>query len=436
MGNNRISMERLMTTTTAEKTAAAEAPKEAQTKGAVAVFQKPRLPYHPAIEERFGVKAAEWKALVEAVFPLAQSVDSVVLALSYCKARKLDPFKRVVHIVPIWDKNYVAPNGKKGRYVDTIWPGIGELRTTAFRTKQYAGADVCQFGPMMERTFTSELDNGERRNITVKFAEWAQLTVYRMIDGQRVPIPGPRVYWLETYSRMGRTELPNEMWQKRPIGQHEKCAEAAALRRAFPEELGDEHIDDEAGAHFGPDHAKDVNPRPTRSDAPESAEAVPPEPAHHEFVTVDFEGNVETHPFPPAAISALRELFRDAVRRGPDAIAAAMENNSEALAALRMVGEIAVVDQLEAMLQAGAATQKLAGTKAEPQEPEPPSPRERKRAEWPPRVEFLKKRLRSMGPQEREAFLAADPDIAFIEAYRTADWEAIKQIHDEMLERK
>src|SRR5690348_581336 len=96
-----------MNTATAEQTATTSSPVEHKSKGDVAVFQKPRLPYHPAIEERFGVKAAEWKALVEAVFPLAQSVDSVVLALSYCKARKLDPFKRVVHIVPIWDKNYV-----------------------------------------------------------------------------------------------------------------------------------------------------------------------------------------------------------------------------------------------------------------------------------------------------------------------------------------
>src|SRR6185369_500402 len=31
-----------------------------------------------------------------------------------------------------------------------------------------------------------------------------------------------------------------KMWQERPEGQLEKCAEAAALRRAFPEEIGNE----------------------------------------------------------------------------------------------------------------------------------------------------------------------------------------------------
>ena len=32
----------------------------------VAKFEPPRLPYHPAIQERFVVRASEWKALVGA----------------------------------------------------------------------------------------------------------------------------------------------------------------------------------------------------------------------------------------------------------------------------------------------------------------------------------------------------------------------------------
>jgi len=35
------------------------------------------------------------------------------------------------------------------------------------------------------------------------------------------------------------------MWAKRPRGQLEKCAEAAALRRAFPEEIGNEYAAEE-----------------------------------------------------------------------------------------------------------------------------------------------------------------------------------------------
>jgi phage recombination protein Bet len=232
---------------------------------ALATIQPPRLPYPKGLEERFGVDRASWKALVEAVFPAAKTPDSVVLALSYCKARRLDPFKRVVHIVPIWDS-------ESSSMKETVWPGIAEHRTTAFRTKAYAGADPAAFGEMIERTFEGPTKKGQVK-ATVRFPEWCQLTVYRLIDGQRVPVPGPRVYWLETYSRMGRTEVPNDMWQKRPSGQIEKCAEAAALRRAFPEELGDEATVEEAGAF---DHApmKDVTPPP----APTREQFTAPEP--------------------------------------------------------------------------------------------------------------------------------------------------------------
>lgn len=198
----------------------------------VAAIPPPRLPYHPEIEKRFGVTKAEWKALVEAVFPLATSTNSIVLALSYCKARKLDPFKKNIHIVPIW-------NSQLNKMVDTIWPGIGELRTTAFRTSQYAGRGDTLFGPDVTEKVGS---------VEITYPEWAQVTVQRMVGTQVVSFAGPKVYWKETYSSAKRNDAtPNSMWLRRPRGQLDKCAEAAALRAAFPEELGNEHIDDEIG---------------------------------------------------------------------------------------------------------------------------------------------------------------------------------------------
>jgi phage recombination protein Bet len=189
-----------------------------------------RLPYHPQIKRDFDVDAQQWKALVEAVWPLAKSQSSVLMALSYCKARQLDPFKRVVHIVPVWS---TEANGM----VETVWPGIAELRTTAFRTGTYAGREPSDFGPDVTQTVGKT---------TITYPDWAQVTVYRMVHGQRVPFPGPRVYWRETYSSKRRDDpSPNSMWEKRPRGQLDKCAEAAALRAAFPEELGGEYSSDE-----------------------------------------------------------------------------------------------------------------------------------------------------------------------------------------------
>ena len=111
-------------TPTAEATGAA---KPALSKGQLVALKPPRLPYHEAVEERFGIDRAGWKALVEAIYPNAETAVAIVMALSYCRARNLDPFKRPVHIVPMWSS--VA-----GKMIERVWPGISELRTTAFRT--------------------------------------------------------------------------------------------------------------------------------------------------------------------------------------------------------------------------------------------------------------------------------------------------------------
>ena len=204
--------------------------------GANAHFDAPRLPWHPAIEDRYEITRGEWKVLVEAIFPNARTSDSVVMAIAYCKSRDLDIMKRPVNIVPMWDS-------AKRTYVETVWPSIGELRTTACRTGEYAGCDEVEFGPMVEQTFKGNVKIGnEWKDVekTVSFPEWARLTVYKIVKGQRCPFVGPKVYWLEAYAKMGGSSVPNNMWTSRTNGQLEKCAEAAALRRAFPEEVGND----------------------------------------------------------------------------------------------------------------------------------------------------------------------------------------------------
>jgi phage recombination protein Bet len=253
-----------------------------QTNEVVAAIPPPRLPYHPEIETRFGVTRAQWKALVEAVFPLATSTNSIVLALSYCKARNLDIFKRNVHIVPIW-------NSQLNKMVDTIWPGIGELRTTAFRTREYAGRGDTLFGPDV----TEKIGNAE-----VTYPEWAQVTVNRLVNGEAVSFAGPRVYWKETYATAKRNDAtPNSMWLRRPRGQLDKCAEAAALRAAFPEEIGNEHTDDEVGVAAASPLTEVVPSQPTQGvSALESKLGLMPEaPTEH----VDDEGEIHDGPLVP-----------------------------------------------------------------------------------------------------------------------------------------
>ena len=77
--------------------------------------------------------------LVQAIFPSVQSAESFILPLDYCRARNLEIMKKPVNIVPIWST-------KLGRYVETIWPSINEIETTASRTKEWAGMDPPKWG--------------------------------------------------------------------------------------------------------------------------------------------------------------------------------------------------------------------------------------------------------------------------------------------------
>lgn len=175
------------------------------------------------------ISGQTWKVIKETVYPGATD-ESALMVFDYCKVRNLDVLKHPVHIVPIYDS-------KKKCMVDTVWQGISELRTTAMRTGQYAGCDETIYGP----DITQKVGNVE-----LTFPEWAQVTVYRMVAGQRVPFHGGKVRWLETVSTT-KDGNPNSMWKQRPYGQIEKCAEAAALRKAFPEELGNEYCAEEMG---------------------------------------------------------------------------------------------------------------------------------------------------------------------------------------------
>jgi len=203
-----------------------------------------RLPIVGSVADELGVNAMQWRVLVDQVFPNAKSAEAIALALTYCKARNLDVFKRPVHIVPMW-------SSALNRMVETVWPGIAEVRTTAVRTGAYAGIDEVAYGPMIERTFEGEREKWENNRkvgtehvkLETRFPEFASVVVYRMVEGQRCAF-NAKVYWEEAFAS-DKAGLPNTMWQKRPRGQLDKCVEAAALRKAFPEELGNTYVAEE-----------------------------------------------------------------------------------------------------------------------------------------------------------------------------------------------
>ena len=66
--------------------------------------------------------------------------------------------------------------------------------------------------------------------------EWCRVTVYRFINGERCAFSHTE-YFTEACATTKDGNL-NSVWSKRPRGQLAKCAEAGALRKAFPDELG------------------------------------------------------------------------------------------------------------------------------------------------------------------------------------------------------
>ena len=146
-------------------------------------------------------------------------VGSVKMVLGYCKAAGLDPMQKSVHIVQMWDKN-----SKSMR--DVVMPGIGLYRTQAARSGQYAGVTDPEFGPEITESVGG---------VSITFPAWCKVTVKRLLGNQIVEFSA-REFWKENYATAGKdSQSPNAMWKKRPYGQVAKCAEAQALRKAFPE---------------------------------------------------------------------------------------------------------------------------------------------------------------------------------------------------------
>lgn len=235
----------------------------------VVALKPSRLPLNPAIAKQFDITSDQWRVLVDQLFPSAKTIESVMMALSYCRQRNLDIFKKPVHIVPMW-------SSAVGGMVETVWPGIAEVRTTAARTGEYAGIEEVVFGPMVTRTFSGRTkDDGKWVDIQkdVTFPEWASVVVYRFVKGEKCAFH-TKIFWEETYASIGKSDVPNDMWARRPRGQFDKCVEAAGLRRAFPEELGSTYAAEEMEGRTLEGYAHDVTAAKAEAPTP----PVPPKP--------------------------------------------------------------------------------------------------------------------------------------------------------------
>lgn len=159
----------------------------------------------------------------------------------------LDPFARQIHMIgrkaKVWD-----PETRQERYENryTIQTGIDGYRVTAARaaaresdTVEYEDTQWCgEDGVWVDAWLNPNVPPSAARVVLVK-------------NGRRYSGTAMYAEYVQTY-KAGNEIRPNSMWAKMPAGQLAKCAEALAIRKAYPQDFAALYVDDEMGQADNP----------------------------------------------------------------------------------------------------------------------------------------------------------------------------------------
>lgn len=162
--------------------------------------------------------------------------DELRLFLYTARRAGLDPLAKQIYYIR-----------RKGR--GTVQVAIDGLRLIADRTSRYAGGDAAEFLGTTEEGFP----------------QIARVTIYKMVGGVRCPFSAS-ARWQEYYpgDEQGFT------WRKMPHTMLAKCAEALALRRAFPADLSGLYVHEEmAQAGVAMPTMVDPSPQPQPDPTPD-----------------------------------------------------------------------------------------------------------------------------------------------------------------------
>jgi phage recombination protein Bet len=181
------------------------------------------------------------------------SDDELNLFVAVCNRTRLDPFARQIYAIKRGGKNPKM----------TIQTSIDGFRLIAERTGRYAGQRAAQWcGP-------------DRQWTDVWLEDEPPMAARKAVLRNDYPEPTVAVARFKSYAQYWDGELSN-VWKTAPELMIAKCAEALALRQAFPNELSGLYTADEmtqAGPveRSDPESAAQFPPKRTLIDAAELA---------------------------------------------------------------------------------------------------------------------------------------------------------------------
>lgn len=200
-----------------------EAPKEApkEDKKEIQVIERIIENREIAPADAFGKLTRAQVDLIKRTVAQGASDDELKLFITICHGAQLNPFLRQAHLVPFWDT-------KTGTNRRMVIVGIDGFRAIAESSGAYAGNDDPKF------------DGEGEFNGKTKHPMTATVSVYKVVEGQRYPFTAT-ARWSEYWPG----EKRDFQWRRMPYMMLGKCAEALALRKAFPKLLSGIYANEE-----------------------------------------------------------------------------------------------------------------------------------------------------------------------------------------------